>query len=257
VEKALEMEPRFAVFVTPSRWMAGGKGLDKYRERMLSDKRMRSIVDYPKLYEGFPGVKIRGGISYFVWDREHNGPCEVQTIWDGEPTGPAVTRHLDAYDILVRRNEAVPILEKVRAKGEPTLDGRVSSRKPFGLATNFKGKPSAEGLGNPVRLFENQRIGWIEREAIPTNSAWINEWKVLMTAVQGTSAAVETKFLSKPILAEPGTACTETYLVAGCFDSEAEAKNYAKYLRTRFVRFLVSLRKSTQHATRDVIFLYP
>jgi site-specific DNA-methyltransferase (adenine-specific) len=257
VEKALEMEPRFAVFVTPSRWMAGGKGLDKYRERMLSDKRMRSIVDYPKLYEGFPGVKIRGGISYFVWDREHNGPCEVQTIWDGEPTGPAVTRHLDAYDILVRRNEAVPILEKVRAKGEPTLDGRVSSRKPFGLATNFKGKPSAEGLGNPVRLFENQRIGWIEREAIPTNSAWINEWKVLMTAVQGTSAAVETKFLSEPILAEPGTACTETYLVAGRFDSEAEAKNYAKYLRTRFVRFLVSLRKPTQDAARGVYAFIP
>jgi site-specific DNA-methyltransferase (adenine-specific) len=251
------MEPRFAVFVTPSRWMAGGKGLDKYRERMLSDKRMRSIVDYPKLYEGFPGVKIRGGISYFVWDREHNGPCEVQTIWDGEPTGPAVTRHLDAYDILVRRNEAVPILEKVRAKGEPTLDGRVSSRKPFGLATNFKGKPSAEGLGNPVRLFENQRIGWIEREAIPTNSEWVDAWKVLITRVQGTSAAVETKFLSKPILAEPGTACTETYLVAGRFDSEAEAKNYAKYLRTRFVRFLVSLRKPTQDAARGVYAFIP
>jgi len=64
-----------------------GKGLDKYCERMLSDKRMRRIVDYPKLYEGFPGVKIRGGISYFLWDREHNGPCEVQTIWDGQPTG--------------------------------------------------------------------------------------------------------------------------------------------------------------------------
>jgi site-specific DNA-methyltransferase (adenine-specific) len=157
----------------------------------------------------------------------------------------------------VRRNEAVPILEKVRAKGEPTLDGRVSSRKPFGLATNFKGKPSAEGLGNPVRLFENQRIGWIEREAIPTNSEWVDAWKVLITRVQGTSAAVETKFLSKPILAEPGTACTETYLVAGRFDSEAEAKNYAKYLRTRFVRFLVSLRKPTQDAARGVYAFIP
>ena len=61
VEKALDLDPRYAVFVTPSRWMAGGKGLDKYREKMLSDKRMRRIVDYPKLYEGFPGVKIRGG----------------------------------------------------------------------------------------------------------------------------------------------------------------------------------------------------
>ena len=117
VEKALDLDPRYAVFVTPSRWMAGGKGLDKYRERMLTDRRMRRIVDYPKLYEGFPGVKIRGGISYFVWDREHDGPCELETIWDGQPTGPVVERYLDAHDILVRRNEAVPILEKVIAGG--------------------------------------------------------------------------------------------------------------------------------------------
>lgn len=66
VENALNLEPRYAVFVTPSRWMAGGKGLDSYRAQMLSDRRMRNIVDYPKLYEGFPGVKIRGGISYFL-----------------------------------------------------------------------------------------------------------------------------------------------------------------------------------------------
>ena len=75
VEKALDLDPHYAVFVTPSRWMAGGKGLDKYRERMLSDRRLRNIVDYPKLYEGFPGVKIRGGISYFLWDRDYEGPC--------------------------------------------------------------------------------------------------------------------------------------------------------------------------------------
>lgn len=257
VEKALELDPRYAVFVTPSRWMAGGKGLDKYRARMLADKRMKRIVDYPKLYEGFPGVKIRGGISYFLWDREHNGPCEVQTIWDGQPTGPAVARPLDAYDILVRRNEAVPILEKVRAKGEPTLDGRVSSGKPFGLRTFIHGKPSAKKLEQPVKLYGSQKISWVERRDITVNPEWIDEWKVLMTAVQGTSAAVETKFLSKPIIAEPGTACTETYLVAGHFDTEEEAQNYATYLRTRFVRFLVSLRKATQHATRDVYAFIP
>jgi len=156
---------------------------------MLSDRRMRSILDYPKLYEGFPGVKIRGGISYFLWDREHKGPCDVQTIWDGQPTGPSVARYLDAYDVLVRRNEAVPILEKVRAKKEPTLESRISSRKPFGLATNFRGKPSRAGLKNPVKLFENQRVGWIDRKYISVNPDWIAEWKVLMTAVQGTSAA--------------------------------------------------------------------
>jgi site-specific DNA-methyltransferase (adenine-specific) len=112
-------------------------------------------------------------------------------------------------------------------------------------------------MKQPVKLFENQRTGWIERKNIPTNAEWIDKWKVLMTRVQGTSAAVETKFLSKPIIAEPGTACTETYLVAGHFDSEDEAKNYAAYLRTRFVRFLVSLRKSTQDAPKQVYAFVP
>lgn len=257
VEKALDLDPRYAVFVTPSRWMAGGKGLDKYRQRMLSDNRMRRIEDYPKLYEGFPGVKIRGGISYFLWDREHSGPCEVQTIWDGQPTGPAVARHLDAYDILVRRNEAVPILEKVRAKGEPTLDARVSSQKPFGLRTFFHGKPDTKHLKNPVKLFGSQKVTWVERSEIPTNASWIDKWKVLMTRVQGTSAAVETKFLSKPIIAEPGSACTESYVVAGLFDTEANATNYAGYLRTRFARYLVSLRKFTQDAPKNVYAFIP
>jgi len=202
-------------------------------------------------------VKIRGGISYFLWDRNHDGPCEIQTIWDGERAGPSVRRYLDAYDVLVRRNDAVPILDKVRAKDAPTLDARVSARKPFGLPTFFHGEPEPKGIKAAVKLFGSQKISWVDRGEIPTNAEWIDDWKVLMTAVQGTSAAVETKFLSKPIIAEPGTACTETYLVAGRFKTEGEATNYAKYLGSRFVRFLVSLRKSTQHATRDVYSFVP
>lgn len=257
VEKAFALDPRYAVFVTPSRWMAGGKGLDSYRERMLADRRLRSIVDYPKLYEGFPGVKIRGGISYFLWDRQHNGPCTVQTIWDSQSTGPVIARYLDAYDILVRRNEAVPILEKVLAKSEQSFAALVSSGKPFGFRTFFHGKPDPKQLKNPVKLYGSRKVSWIERSEVKINLEWVDEWKVLMTAVQGTSAAVETKFLSKPIIAEPGTACTETYLVAGHFENEDSAINCEKFLRTRFVRFLVSLRKATQHATRDVYSFVP
>jgi site-specific DNA-methyltransferase (adenine-specific) len=232
-------------------------GLSDFRKSMLSDKRMRRIVDYPKLYEAFPGVKIRGGISYFIWERDYQGRCEVLTMWDGQPLGPGIPRYLDAYDVLVRRNEAVPILEKVRVKDEPTLDARVSSQRPFGLATNFVAKHTDSGMRAPVKLYANQRIAWIERDQVPANQPWIDEWKVLMTRIQGTSAAVETKFLSKPIIAEPGTACTETYLVAGHFGSEAEATNYAALLRTRFVRFLVSLRKPTQDALKPVYAFVP
>lgn len=112
-------------------------------------------------------------------------------------------------------------------------------------------------MKEPVKLFGSQKISWVERSEIPANVPWIDKWKVLMTRVQGTSSAVETKFLSKPIVAEPGTACSESYLVAGLFDTEKEATNYAGYLRTRFARFLVSLRKSTQDAPRHVYGFIP
>ena len=257
VEQALALEPRYAVFVTPSRWMTGGKGLDKFRERILSDRRMREVVDFPKLYEAFPNVKIRGGISYFVWDGAHDGPCLVQTMWDGNPTGPAVARFLGDYDVLVRRNEAVSILEKVRARAEQTLDTKVSSRKPFGLPSNVRAATSDRGMADPVSLYLNQRTGWIERSDILVNGDWVNDWKVLVTKAQGTSAAIETKFLSRPIIASPGEACSETYLVAGRFTNETLAANYALYLRTRFVRFLISLRKVTQNVTKDVFAFVP
>ncbi len=262
VESAINLKPRYIVMITPSRWFTGGKGLDDFRERMLAESRLRNLVDYPKLYDGFAGVKIRGGVSYFLWDRDYNGPCTVQTMWDGEPLGQPMKRRLDTYDVLVRRNEAVSILDKVRAyrsdgKPEATLDQRVSSRKPFGFPTNFHGADSPSGLKNPVKLYGSQRISWIARSDVRQNPDWIDDWKVLMTAVQGTSAAVETMFLSRPIIAGPGEACTETYLIAGRFDIKTKADRYATYLRTRFVRFLISLRKAAQHATKDVYAFVP
>ena len=257
VDAAIALRPRFVSLITPSRWFVGGKGLDDFRARLLADHRMRSLVDFPLLYEPFENVKIRGGISYFLWDGDYNGPCAVTTLQRGKPAGKSDKRYLDEFDVLVRRNEAVPILRKVRAQKGKTMDGEVSSRKPFGFPTNFSGTESADGISNPVKLYGNQTVSWVSRSAITANAKWVNEWKVLMTAVQGTSAAVETKFLSDPILAGPKTACTETYLVAGHFKKRSEAENLASYLRTRFVRFLVSLRKATQHATRDVYAFVP
>lgn len=257
VESAKDLDPEHVVMVTPSRWFAGGKGLNDYREEMLHDHRLRALVDYPKLYEAFPGVKIRGGVSYFLWSRTYDGPCSIQTMWDGQPTGPAVERYLDEFDVLVRRNEAVPILKKVQSLSEATMDTVISPNKPFGFRTFFHGQESAKKLSDPIKLFGSQKISWLERSEIKENLEWVDRWKVLMTAVQGTSAAVETMFLSRPIIAEPGTACTETYIVAGSFDSREEAESLASYLRTRFVRFLVSLRKSTQHATRNVYSFVP
>lgn len=254
-EAALSLEPRYAAMITPSRWFSGGKGLDEFRDRMLRDHRMTKLVDFPQLYDVFPGVKIRGGVSYWLWSRDHDGGCEVVTMIGDQVIGDAVVRPLDAYDVLVRRNEAVRILDKVsgyRIQGqpEPSLGDQVSARKPFGL-TGQRGKETPKGLKDPVLVYGNQHTSYFERSALTSNVDWIERWKVLLVKAHGTSGRDDVTILGEPVVAQPGTACTETYLVIGVCDSEEEARNLAAYMRTRFVRFLVSLRKITQNITRD------
>jgi site-specific DNA-methyltransferase (adenine-specific) len=172
-----------------------------------------------------------------------------------EVIGEPVVRNLDAYDVLVRRNEAVVILDKVMkyknaGETEERLSDSVSARKPFGL-TNQKGKDSPSGLKDPVLVYGNQQTSYMERNKITANQEWIDRWKVLLVKAHGTSGRDDVTILGEPVIAGPGTACTETYLVIGLCANEREAKNLAAYMRTRFVRFLVSLRKITQNITRD------
>ena len=117
IEAAKGLEPRYLIMVTPSRWFAGGRGLDEFRQEMLADRRVRALVDFPESREVFAGVDIAGGISYFLWDSAWNGKCEVITIRGGVP-GPKIARYLDEYDILVRQNEAVSILHRLLATPE-------------------------------------------------------------------------------------------------------------------------------------------
>lgn len=254
VEKAIELEPQWLVMVTPSRWFSGGKGLDSFRDTMLTSRRIRKLVDYPQLYDVFPGVKIRGGVSYWLWSRDHEGPCEVETRIGTELVGERMTRSLDDYDVLVRRNEAVRILDKVMSfqdagAKEPSLGDRVSARKPFGL-TNERGAESPAGLSDPVLIYGNQTTSYMERSQLSNNLDWVDQWKVLLVKAHGTSGKEDVTILGDPIVAGPATACTETYLVIDRLASQSEAENLAAYMRTRFVRFLVSLRKITQNITR-------
>jgi hypothetical protein len=251
VRAAKSLDPRFIVMVTPSRWFAGGRGLDDYRSEMLADKRLRALVDFPDATDAFPGTQIKGGVSYFLWDASWSDGCEVTTIEQGKPTGPALRRLLGAYDVLVRRNEAVPILEKVlarsKADGHKSLAERVSPIQPFSIRTNFRGAESAKGIKRAVRLIGNGGDSFIARAEVPRNDDWIDQWKVLLGAAYGAGDSFPHQIYNHPIIAGPGTACTETYLVINRFDSEEHAERFAAFLRTRLVRFLVSLRKYTQH----------
>jgi hypothetical protein len=247
VQAAKSLDPRYAVFVTPSRWFAGGRGLDEYRAEMLNSHQLRALVDFPNASDVFPGTDIAGGVSYFLWDRSYNGPCEVRTVAPGVPAEPA-TRQLDTYDIFVRYNVGVSILEKVWPEGikKENLGAHVSPIQPFGLRTAFRGKEKPKGLKRPIKLRTSEGVSFIERAEVPRNDEWIDQWKVILGRAYGERGSFPYWITSDPIILGPGTACTETYLVINRFGSEKEAKLFATYLSTRLVRFLISLRKNTQ-----------
>lgn len=259
VQTAKSLDPSFVVMVTPSRWFAGGRGLDSFRAEMLADTRMRELVDFPDATDVFPGMDISGGVSYFLWDASHNGPCNIQTVSKGVSSG-VVARRLDAYSVFVRYNMGVSILEKVWPKGvkaEHSLAAKVSPTQPFGLRTSFRGAGSSRGLRKPVLLRSSEGESWIARADIPRNDAWVDKWKVILGLAYGERGAFPYWITSIPEILGPGTACTETYLVIDCFDSESEAKVFTSYLRTRFVRFLISLQKYTQHLYSDRFSFVP
>lgn len=259
VQQAVKLEPKFLSMVIPSRWMAGGRGLGEFRAEFLGDQRIRTLVDYENAKDAFPTVGIGGGICYFLWNRDNPGLCESTYHRNGMTIGPH-PRVLDEFDVFVRDNRAVDILHKVLAAGERPFEELVSGDTPFGLATNFTDYVR-DSIPNDtqVLLYANvatKRVrGAMKREAITKNAQLIDVWKLLLP-VAGSGRERERSgvdiVLGPPIIGEPGSVCTQTYLVAGPLNSKDEAESVESYLQTRLARFLVSLRKPAQHIFRGM-----
>ena len=255
VQQAKKLKPRYLTMIIPSRWFAGGKGLNAFRDDMLNDDKIKKLIDFPDASEVFPGVDIAGGICYFLWDREHTGPCEVTNIHKSKKQ--VSVRPLNEFSTFIRFGNAVPIIKKVLEKEERSMSVQVSSRKPFGLATNVR--PTKRGN---IKLVWNGGEGPYEREKITVGKEIIDKWKVITSKVSydhGGQPDKEGKrrVLSKVEILPPDSICTETYLVAGSFENEERAANLAIYLKTKFVRFLVSQLSFSQDITKDRFFFVP
>lgn len=256
VERAIAMQPKHVLMITPSRWFAGGLGLEGFRSKMLSDKQISHIVDYPLSKDCFPGVKIRGGVSYFLWTKGHTGGCTVRNV-RGNEIRPPMVRNLSDYDVFVRFNEGVGIIEKVRAKKEPTLDNRVSSLVPFGLRAKFRDYVPAGTVGAITLNIMGRKTEWIKPESVTVGMDLVPKWKTLLHAAYGEDHDGPYSVIANPFVAAPDSACTETYLVIRSFETELEANNLAAFLRTKFARFLIWLRMNTQHVRKDLFAFVP
>lgn len=126
IEQAKTLDPRLLLMVVPSKWFSGGKGLDEFRATMLNDRRLRRLVDFPDSREAFDGVDIAGGVNYFLWDRDHEGKCRVDTVSNG--VSISVERELNEYEIFVRDNRTLDIIKRIEASEDKSFAEMVSAR---------------------------------------------------------------------------------------------------------------------------------
>lgn len=262
VKQAKAMEPKIVIMVIPSRWFSGGMSvLDSFRSSMLNDERVQVIVDFPDSREAFSGVDIAGGVSYFLWNSAHQGACRVSTVLGG--CTETIVRRLNEYSVFVRDNKSIQTIDKVTKHHEfQPLSKLVSAVSPFGLPTSFRGAESSEGISNPVVVRSTAGVSFIDVADVTKNRDWINVWKVLLSATTSEHAGQadrqgRKRLFSRIEVLEPGSVVTHSYLIVGPTSTQIEAENLAGYIRTKFVRFLVSNLLATQHVSKSNFAFVP
>jgi len=269
VEQAKKLNPRYLTMITPSRWFAGGRvgELNKFREEMLHDDRIRVIHDFISASDCFPGVEIKGGVNYFLWNRESRGKCMIYTH-EGNDVLTVSERPLleDGITTFIRHSGAIPVLRKVLGLGEDSFSKIVSANDPFGfdvriknsmrrIKPKFKKAPFEDSIPFYYNGWKKNGLGYIDKKYIRKNITWIDKHKLLVPKAVGSGDSK--KDLIKPIFSEQVSCCSETYIVIGPFRTKQEMQNACSYLNTRFFHFMVALKKNTQEARRSVYQLVP
>ena len=255
VTQAMKLNPRYLVMIIPSRWYAGGKGLDDFREMMLNNNHIRVLHDYFDSKLCFPGVDLSGGVCYFLWDRDNEGKCKViSTITNSETIQERYLLEENA-DTFIRFNRAVSIIQKIRALGEKPFDQIVSARKPFGLDSSIK--LSEIGNQDMVYVYAYPKNGYLDKINIYNGKNAIPLYKVFIAKAYGERGDFPYLVLGKPFIGEPNTICSETYLMIGETKEKFIAENIISYIKTKFFRFLILQKKNTQNAAKNVYSFVP
>ena len=259
VQQAMKLNPRYLSMIIPSRWYAGGKGLDDFRKTMLGTTQLRKLVDYANSADCFPGVNIAGGICYFLWDKSYNGDCEI-TNMVGDTNVSTISRSLQEFPVFVRNNVAVSILRHIKEKKEVNLKSTVKSYSYFAIRSFERGidKPIA---ADDVVLLSSAGKGFYPKSKIIDRDNILNQFKVIITyAMSGgnkpSSDGMYQVISSLQILA-PNEVCSETYLVLGVYDNRFSAENMLSYVKTKLFRFLMLQTLSSIHITKDSFAFVP
>lgn len=268
VQQAISLKPKYISMIMPSRWMTGGKGLDDFRSLMISDKHIRFLNDFPDGKMCFPNNEIKGGVCFFLWNRDEEGKCKIiQHLGDKEMESERFLKE-DDTDVFIRDSRLVSIYKKVTAYKGGSFSKIVSPRKPYGLSGDiFKDSSkyalpplSKEKIKNGLivhGLDEHLKrvMRYIPLDYPLPKKDLLSGYKLFVARNQGSGVFGET--LSEPIIGGPNELCTETYVVFGPFKTENEARNCYEYVKTKFFRAVLGIRKLDQNASQSVYGFIP
>ena len=248
VDIAKQSKPNYISMIMPAKWYNGGRGLEQFRYDMLHDNQLRCLYDYIDPHDCFPTVDVAGGICYFLRDKNYDGLCKFVSCRSNSKA--STMRNLSESEVLIRHQEEISIMSKVQIDGQNYLSSVASSQKPFGLRTYVKPLETGD-----ILLRYNGGVGPYKRELVTVNSELIDKWKIISSCLTAEHAGETDKNGQKRIFStleiiEPGTICTETYMVLSAFDNKNECVNMMQFLKTRFVRALVSMVTATQHLSK-------
>lgn len=254
IEQALKLNPRFLCMIVPAKWHTGGKGLDSFREKMLNDGHIMKMVTYRDSRDCFQGVDVAGGITYFLRSRDESGDCEAVYFESGNEA--TSFRQLNEFPIYIASDKAIDIVRKVQKKSKENYSSIVRSRKPFGISA---GKKSNDG---ELMLRYKDGLTRVSKAEVTTGTEMIHKWKVIVSKASAEHAGQadrngQFKMLARIEVLEPATVCSETYLVVDALESQKEAEALAKYLRTKFARFLIWQATPTQNISKGCFIFLP
>ena len=254
---AIKLNPRYMTMIIPARWYAGGFPCIKtFREEITTKNQISEIHDFTNAGDCFSGVEIKGGVCYFLWERNHNGPCKFYNH-EGDRIVSVDERMLleDGCDTIIRDNESIEILHKVKAFKEKSFSSIVGTLWPFTTKSSFDTLSKEKKSKDDVFAYVMKDNGWIRKSEVTKGSEYINKYKLLLPRSVG-SADVRVDRV-KPILAEKNTCCSGTYIICGPFDDKSTAENVQSYIETKFFHFLLSLKKVSQDTVRGCYELIP
>lgn len=262
VDIARSIKPRYISMIMPSRWMTGGKGLDKFRESMLDDKHIRVLHDYMDAHDCFPTVAIEGGICYFMWDKDSQGKCDFISHTNGSVISTERYLSEDSTDVVIRDAGALSILAKVKSSNG-NFSALVSPRNLFKIDVSCLKSDYAPSYYKVFGRFDGIRgLKFLKSYETKDERAqkFLGKWKVFVSKADGAAGQlgnpVPARIIGKTVLGDPMTICTETFLAIGPFINENEANNVSKYTETKFFRFLVGTRK-LKNMTQDTYSFVP